>query len=215
MSGIKTLEVGAGSGSDSIYLAKKGTDTSLVDFSSHSIAVSQKIAKANHVKVHTYQADCRHLPFKSQTFDLVFSVGLVEHFSNPIPVLKEQLRVLRNGGILIIDVPQKFNPYTLVKKLRMLTGTYPFGWETEYSLFDLKRLARKLKIAPLKFYGRNSSLTLKLHPKLQPHYSKIFAIIESSPIAPFLCLCIGGIFKKIHVRKSFCRDACQKRNHIL
>jgi ubiquinone/menaquinone biosynthesis C-methylase UbiE len=51
--------------------------------------------------------DCKKLPFSNESFDLVFSLGLVEHFTKKEKVisLKEQCRVLNKGGFLICLVP--------------------------------------------------------------------------------------------------------------
>ncbi|MFX0195640.1 MAG: class I SAM-dependent methyltransferase [Candidatus Hodarchaeota archaeon] len=48
-----------------------------------------------------------HIPYKDGVFDTVFSLGLVEHFSekDKYQILKEQQRVLREGGYLICQVP--------------------------------------------------------------------------------------------------------------
>jgi ubiquinone/menaquinone biosynthesis C-methylase UbiE len=48
-----------------------------------------------------------HIPYKAGVFDTVFSLGLVEHFSekDKYQILKEQQRVLREGGYLICQVP--------------------------------------------------------------------------------------------------------------
>ena len=51
--------------------------------------------------------DARNLPYQDKLFDLVFSLGLVEHFTpkEKYRILKEQNRVLKKGGYLICQVP--------------------------------------------------------------------------------------------------------------
>ena len=41
--------------------------------------------------------DASRLPFKSDSFDVVYSIGLIEHFTNPRPVLSEAMRVLKSN----------------------------------------------------------------------------------------------------------------------
>ena len=41
------------------------------------------------------------MPYKDNTFDLTFSIGLLEHFDNYDEVIKEQVRVLAPGGMFI------------------------------------------------------------------------------------------------------------------
>jgi SAM-dependent methyltransferase len=45
------------------------------------------------------------LPFADQAFAASFSLGLVEHFEDPSPILRETFRVVRPGGIVICSVP--------------------------------------------------------------------------------------------------------------
>ena len=42
--------------------------------------------------------DCLSLPYDDRSFDVVFSIGLLEHFDEIQRVLSEQFRVLRGGG---------------------------------------------------------------------------------------------------------------------
>ena len=51
------------------------------------------------------KGDVNHLPFYNATFDVVFSDGLLEHFREPKKIVKEMARVLKQGGLLIIKIP--------------------------------------------------------------------------------------------------------------
>ncbi|MBW4492985.1 MAG: class I SAM-dependent methyltransferase [Oscillatoria princeps RMCB-10] len=53
------------------------------------------------------------LPFKSNVFDAVFSLAVLEHVKNPFECAREIVRVLKPGGILYIQVPfmQPFHGY--------------------------------------------------------------------------------------------------------
>lgn len=196
LKGKKTLEVGAGSGSDSIFLAKQQANTTTLDNSEKSLEACRLLAAKYSVDLTSIKADCRHIPFPDNFFDIVFSVGLVEHFLDPIPVIKEQFRVVKTGGYLLIDIPQKYNLYTIVKKIRMLTGSYPFGWETEYSYQNIKNWSKSLNLTIVKIYGRDSAFRIKIPKTVQPYWVKAFSLVEKSPLAPFICLNIGCIFKK-------------------
>jgi len=45
------------------------------------------------------------LPFKDNSFDVVFSLAVLEHVDNPFKHASELLRVTKPNGILIVDVP--------------------------------------------------------------------------------------------------------------
>lgn len=158
----KILELGAGSGSDVIYLANLGAETYGLDFSSQSLQSIKYWAKVKKVKVATIQGDITKLKLRYKNFDLIYSVGLMEHFEKPEKLISEQLKLLKTGGYLLIDVPQKYTLYTLAKHLRMRLGTHPFGWETEFSVADLTKLAQKLHTKPYLIYGRDSDILDKL-----------------------------------------------------
>lgn len=51
--------------------------------------------------------DAFKLPYQDNIFDVVFSLGLIEHFKKHerFLLLKEQTRVLRNNGFLICEIP--------------------------------------------------------------------------------------------------------------
>jgi SAM-dependent methyltransferase len=66
----------------------------------------------------------------------------MEHFRDPAPLLAENHRVLRAGGLLLVDVPQRYHPYTLIKHVLILLDRWFAGWETEYTIGQLRRLIR-------------------------------------------------------------------------
>jgi len=68
----------------------------------------------------------------------VFSQGVLEHFADPSAVMRDQVRVLKPDGVLVVDVPQKYNVYRLRKHAAMRAHRWPWGWETEYSVGELR-----------------------------------------------------------------------------
>jgi hypothetical protein len=45
------------------------------------------------------------------------------------------------GGILVVDVPQRYSLYTLLKRMKMRRGAWPWGWEREYTAAEMRALA--------------------------------------------------------------------------
>ena len=86
--------------------------------------------------------DATRMPFRDCAFDLVFHQGLLEHFRDPMPLLGENYRVTAKGGLCLIDVPQRFHPYTIAKHVLIAFNRWFAGWETEFSPDGLKRLMR-------------------------------------------------------------------------
>lgn len=50
------------------------------------------------------------LPFADETFDVVSANMVLEHLSDPVPVLKEISRVLQPGGCFVFVTPNRNNP---------------------------------------------------------------------------------------------------------
>lgn len=195
--GRRVLEVGCGTASDSIALARLGAECYVLDFSSRAMQICGFLMQQKDAILHRCLGECRSLPFYKSSFDLVFSAGLVEHFKEPSLVIKEQVRVIKPGGYLLVDVPQRFNWYALSKRIRMFMKTHPFGWETDFTLHALKRLGKTANLEPMVLYGRGADLPPQL-PKIMRHcwHRFISAKIERSFIGPWICVNIGAIFKK-------------------
>ena len=149
--GKKILEVGSGSGR--VFLAKLGADCYLVDYIEKPLEIARYIAKKEKVKITTIKGDVRSLPFETDYFDLIYSQGLLEHFTDPEALIKEQTRVLKQGGYILVDVPQKYHLYTVIKHFLMKINKWVPGWETEYSIGQLERLIKKCGLTSVHTYG--------------------------------------------------------------
>jgi SAM-dependent methyltransferase len=55
----------------------------------------------------SYQASAESLPFPDGTFDLVFHNFVAEHFANPLACNREIARVLKSGGLLLFQTPNR------------------------------------------------------------------------------------------------------------
>lgn len=142
------LEIGSGTALDTHILALEFPDVEFhaSDISAEAVELGEAIGKSVGSSVKFTVADAASLPYKDGEFDMVFSQGVMEHFRDPMPALREQARVLRGGGTLIVDVPQKYNPYTLFKHARIREGIWPYGWESEFSAGELKGIGRTLGV---------------------------------------------------------------------
>lgn len=150
-----TLELGCGTSIDLNIIAQTNQRALCfgTDISKKSILLSIKIRNIFENKIEYFVSDVRNLPIKKDFFDLIFSQGLVEHFSNPYLIIEEQLRILKSSGILIINVPQKYTGYTLMKKTLMKNDKWELGWETEFSYKNLKAMGKQLGIIEREAFG--------------------------------------------------------------
>ena len=65
----------------------------------------------------------KNLPFADNTFDLVYHNDVIEHVEKPFEFLKEQFRVLKPGGGIIIGTPNLLRVANIAK---MLVGALDF-----------------------------------------------------------------------------------------
>lgn len=151
----RVLEVGAGTGGNSCTLASIGAHVTTVDFSAPSLNRTLRTAATSKVDLTVIQADARHLPFASGSFDLVYHQGFLEHFVDPGALVREQRRILKAGGHILVDVPQRYNWYTIYKHRLIHAGNWPYGaWEREFSLRELKLLLKREGFQIIDAYGR-------------------------------------------------------------
>lgn len=159
--GRSILEVGCGRGATLLEFAKRGANVVGLDYSDDALAVCRSLEKQNGITGHAtfLNGDASKLPFPAESFDFVFSVGLIEHFENPMAVLAEQYRVLRKSGFLLVQAPQKYSLYTVLKKMLIRMGKWPYGgWETEFSEREISALVSDAGLEPESVYGYGSFL---------------------------------------------------------
>ena len=115
----KILEVGCGRGTIGLYFAQDGKDVTLTDIESKAVSLARENSMKLNVETNVRKADVLNLPFSKNSFDLVCSVGLIEHLDggNYQRCLEECFRILTEGGILsFINVPAKFSIQTFFQK---------------------------------------------------------------------------------------------------
>jgi len=87
-------------------------------------------------------SDVRSLPFRADTFDLIYSMGTIEHFPDYEVAVREIFRVLKPDGGAIIGVPNKLDPFLrpLLVHLLNLVGLYAYGMEKSFTPRAFRRL---------------------------------------------------------------------------
>ena len=102
--GKKLLEIGAGIGTDHAQFAKYGATTTDVDLSSGHLDLAQENFRFRGLSGTFIHHDAEVLPFPDNSFDVVYSNGVIHHTPNTQSVVDEIYRVLKPGGKAIVMV---------------------------------------------------------------------------------------------------------------
>jgi ubiquinone/menaquinone biosynthesis C-methylase UbiE len=153
VNGLRVLEVGAGSGRDTLGLTRAGAIGIVLDYSPASLDLVRRQARSQGLAVQLVRADALAMPFRDGAIDVVFHQGLLEHFRDPMPLLRENARVTRRGGRVVVDVPQTVHLYTLMKQVLIAMNRWFAGWETQFTPGGLERRVRESGLRVRRTYG--------------------------------------------------------------
>jgi SAM-dependent methyltransferase len=117
--GNDILEVGCGRGTIASYFADAGYDVTLLDSSPAVIEIARTIYRGNGHGARFVIGDAFKLSFENEKFALTVSIGLLEHFNDVAGLIREQLRVLEPGGVMLAYVvPER--PDSIQRRFRWI-----------------------------------------------------------------------------------------------
>ena len=146
--GLRVLEVGCGAGIDLLQFARAGAHVTARDLTPNAV----KLAIANLAR-EGYRGDVRlgnaeSLDFPDESFDTVYSHGVLHHTVDTMKAVDEVFRVLRPGGEAIVMLYNRHSWFNLVALLSRTPIEHP---EREapivrrYSVGECRRLFRKFQ----------------------------------------------------------------------
>jgi SAM-dependent methyltransferase len=99
---VRILDAGCGTGGliRRLQPLNPGWDWTGVDLHPEACRLARERTKAE-----IRQGDLTRLPFAEATFDAVVSADVLYHIADDTQALRELMRVLRPGGILVVNVP--------------------------------------------------------------------------------------------------------------
>ena len=154
----RVLYVGCGNGFFGYYFSKF-CDVTELDYSKY-------LLRANPLEK-LIQADAENLPFKDDTFDVVFSSALLHHVENPKEILEEYKRVSKE--FVVIIEPNRNNPFMFIFSMCVKE-------ERKALRFSLRYLENLLKDVPLRIVSSCSMGTIvpnKTPTKLLPLFLRL------------------------------------------
>jgi SAM-dependent methyltransferase len=149
ISGLSILEVGGAYGEYLLYLTRRfGYKAYSLDYSRVGNEQTLETFARAGIPVEVFErdlfADNANLP----KFDIVYSLGFIEHFDDPLNVVARHLDLLKPGGILLLGVPNYGGIYRNV--LRRLAPSIERTHNMQaMDLANWKQFTDKLPIDPI------------------------------------------------------------------
>jgi SAM-dependent methyltransferase len=169
---LKVLEIGCGLGTDGAQFAEAGADYTGVDLTEAAVDLARKRFELFDLPGKLQTADAENLDFADESFDLVYSHGVLHHTPETAKAVKEVHRVLRPGGHAVVMLYHRgsYNYRVNISVLRR-AGAHLLKWEPGVKLINkitgepldsLRRHAKLLKtekesyLKPEEFLSQNT-----------------------------------------------------------
>jgi SAM-dependent methyltransferase len=135
---LKVLEIGCGLGTDGAQFAKAGADYTGVDLTDAAIELAQKRFELFQLPGTFRVADAERLDFPDDSFDLVYSHGVLHHTPDTAGAIREVHRVLKPGGRAVVMLYHR-NSYNYRVNISMLrrAGVHCLRWKSGVKLVHL------------------------------------------------------------------------------
>ncbi len=136
------------------WMASKGATTHAVDISFNLTKQANDEFLKSGLTPRFSVASLYELPFKSKSFDFLYTMGTIEHAPDMDRCVAEIFRVLKPGGVALVGVPNKHDPFLrpLVVYVMNKLGIYPYGFEQSLTSKELSAMLKKANFEVLKSY---------------------------------------------------------------
>ncbi|HTG86561.1 MAG TPA: class I SAM-dependent methyltransferase [Pyrinomonadaceae bacterium] len=135
---LRVLEVGCGLGTDGAQFAKAGADYTGIDLTQAAVDLARRRFELFNLPGTFRVADAEKLDFPDNSFDIVYSHGVLHHTPDTPGAIREVHRVLRNGGRAVVMLYHR-NSYNYRVNISMLrrAGIHLLRWNAGLKLVRL------------------------------------------------------------------------------
>jgi SAM-dependent methyltransferase len=121
----RLLEIGCGIGVDSVQLTQCGFDVTAVDLTESALDVARELAARRGVAIDFRLGNAEGLDFPDESFDVVYSFGVLHHTPDIARSVLEVHRVLKPGGRAIVMLYHRWSLVNLVHRVFRLPYESP------------------------------------------------------------------------------------------
>lgn len=127
---LSVLEIGCGLGTDGAQFAKAGADYTGIDLTQAAVDLARRRFELFNLPGKFRVADAESLDFPDNSFDLVYSHGVLHHTPDTAGAIREVHRVLRPGGRAAVMLYHRnsYNYRVNISILRRL-GIHVLRWD--------------------------------------------------------------------------------------
>ncbi len=101
-SGQSVLEIGVGLGTDHVQFARAGASLHGIDLTDKGVELVRRRLELEGLSSELRVADAEQVPFETDSFDYVYSWGVLHHTPDTPRAVAEAIRVLKPGGRLCV-----------------------------------------------------------------------------------------------------------------
>ncbi|HET9532096.1 MAG TPA: class I SAM-dependent methyltransferase [Blastocatellia bacterium] len=109
--GKRLLEIGCGTGTDLLQFARGGALVTGVDLTPRSVEIARRRFEVYDQRGEFALEDAEMLSFADESFDVVYSFGVLHHTPDTGRAIREVHRVLRHGGEAIVMLYNRASLY--------------------------------------------------------------------------------------------------------
>jgi SAM-dependent methyltransferase len=122
------LEIGVGLGADHQRFAEDGANLTGIDLTNRAIERVRRRFQLLGLNSQLQTGDAERLPFPDNSFDLVYSWGVIHHTPDTPKAAREILRVLKPGGTFKVMI---YNKYSLIGLMLLLRHGFKCGFSLD------------------------------------------------------------------------------------
>jgi SAM-dependent methyltransferase len=122
------------------WAARQGAICYSLDIAETTATKARLRSRELNLPIRIVVADALTLPFPSESFDCLYTMGTLEHLPRPEAAFAELARVLKPNGVAIVGVPNRRDPFLFSVTSRLLQAfdRYPYGYECWYTNGELR-----------------------------------------------------------------------------